>query len=183
MAGGVGRCVGEGLPNRDVLRRCEQILHRNVQRFRGELVFKAHTLCVSLNSRLESNEEEEEMCSDDDGAVWRGQGGARRRGEFGFTVPRQGRESMPSWNRGARGAALKERCPPRQKSRVERLKAKVEPLLTYKQQWITESKSAPTTNVLPGGIGGGAGWGAKKSFRAKGCGVQGYLAHKKHPSP
>ena len=27
-------------------------------------------------------------------------------------------------------AALKERCPPRQKSRVERLKAKVEPLLT-----------------------------------------------------
>jgi len=28
-------------------------------------------------------------------------------------------------------AALKERCPPRQKSRVERLKAKVEPLLTY----------------------------------------------------
>ena len=29
-------------------------------------------------------------------------------------------------------AALKERCPPRQKSRVERLKAKVEPLLTYK---------------------------------------------------
>ena len=30
----------------------------------------------------------------------------------------------------ARCAALKERCPPRQKSRVERLKAKVEPLLT-----------------------------------------------------
>ena len=27
--------------------------------------------------------------------------------------------------------AVKERCPPRQKSRVERLKAKVEPLLTY----------------------------------------------------
>ena len=31
---------------------------RNVQRFRGELVFKAHRLCVSLNSRLESNKEE-----------------------------------------------------------------------------------------------------------------------------
>ena len=27
--------------------------------FRGGLVFKAHRLCVSLNSRLESNEEEE----------------------------------------------------------------------------------------------------------------------------
>ena len=27
----------------------------NVQRFRGGLVFKAHRLCVSLNSRLESN--------------------------------------------------------------------------------------------------------------------------------
>ena len=31
--------------------------HRNVQRF---LVFKAHRLCVSLNSRLESNKEEKE---------------------------------------------------------------------------------------------------------------------------
>jgi len=43
-------CVGHG----------EQLLHRNVQRFRGGLVFKAHRLCVSLNSRLESNKEEEE---------------------------------------------------------------------------------------------------------------------------
>jgi len=33
----------------------EQLLHRNVQRFRGGLVYKAHRLCVSLNSRLESN--------------------------------------------------------------------------------------------------------------------------------
>jgi len=32
-----------------------QLLHRNVQRFRGGLVFKAHRLCVSLNPRLESN--------------------------------------------------------------------------------------------------------------------------------
>ena len=30
-----------------------------MQRFRGGLVFKAHRLCVSLNSRLESNKEEE----------------------------------------------------------------------------------------------------------------------------
>ena len=30
-----------------------------VQRFRGGLVFEAHRLCVSLNSRLESNKEEE----------------------------------------------------------------------------------------------------------------------------
>ena len=29
-------------------------------RFRGGLVFKAHRLCVSLNSRLESDKEEEE---------------------------------------------------------------------------------------------------------------------------
>ena len=35
------------------------VLHINVQRFRGGLVFKAHRLCVSLNSRLESNKEEE----------------------------------------------------------------------------------------------------------------------------
>jgi len=38
-----------------------RLLHRNVQRFRGGLVFKAHRLCVSLNSRLESNKEEEVM--------------------------------------------------------------------------------------------------------------------------
>ena len=31
-----------------------------MQRFRGGLVFKAHRLCVSLNSRLETNKEEEE---------------------------------------------------------------------------------------------------------------------------
>ena len=36
-----------------------RVPHRNVQRFRGGLVFKAHRLCVSLNSRLESNKEEE----------------------------------------------------------------------------------------------------------------------------
>jgi len=41
----------------------EQTIHRNVQRFRGGLVFKAHRLCVSLNSRLESNKEEEEGSS------------------------------------------------------------------------------------------------------------------------
>ena len=38
-----------------------QVLHINVQRFRGGLVFKAHRLCVSLNSRLGSNKEEEEQ--------------------------------------------------------------------------------------------------------------------------
>jgi len=37
-----------------------QLLHRNVQRFRDGLVFKAHRLCASLNSRLESNKEDEE---------------------------------------------------------------------------------------------------------------------------
>jgi len=35
------------------------VSHRNVRRFRGGLAFKAHRLCVSLNSRLESNKEEE----------------------------------------------------------------------------------------------------------------------------
>jgi len=32
-----------------------------VKRFRGGLAFKAHRLCVSLTSRLESNKEEEEV--------------------------------------------------------------------------------------------------------------------------
>ena len=34
--------------------------NESVQRFRGGLVFKAHRLCVSVNSRLASNKEEEE---------------------------------------------------------------------------------------------------------------------------
>ena len=38
--------------------RHEQV--RNAKRFRGGLVFKANRLCVSLDSRLESNKEEEE---------------------------------------------------------------------------------------------------------------------------
>ena len=37
-----------------------------MQRFRGRLVFKAHRLCVSLNSRLESNKEEEEVDGDEE---------------------------------------------------------------------------------------------------------------------
>ena len=48
---------------RDLTRKVlpkEKLLHINLQRFRGGLVFKAHRLCVSLNSRLESNKEEEE---------------------------------------------------------------------------------------------------------------------------
>ena len=39
-----GRNGGEGLG----LEIEDQLLHRNVQRFRGGLVFKAHRLCVSL---------------------------------------------------------------------------------------------------------------------------------------
>ena len=37
-----------------------EMCYRNVQRFRGGLVFKAHRLCASLSSRLESNTEDEE---------------------------------------------------------------------------------------------------------------------------
>ena len=47
----------------EVARFETELLHRNVQRFRGGRVFKAHRLCVSLNSRLESNKEEEEGTS------------------------------------------------------------------------------------------------------------------------
>ena len=38
-----------------------------MQRFRGGLVFKAHRLCVSLNSRLESTKEEGTVGDADDG--------------------------------------------------------------------------------------------------------------------
>ena len=46
---------GGGQPLAEGLR---QLLYRNVQRFRGGLIFKGHRLCVSLKSRLESNKEE-----------------------------------------------------------------------------------------------------------------------------
>ena len=42
------------------------LLDRNVQRFRGGLEFKEHRLCVSLNSRLEGNKEEEETGLDEE---------------------------------------------------------------------------------------------------------------------
>jgi len=42
----------------EATRITEERLLRNVHRFRGGLVFKAHRLCVPLNSRLESNKEE-----------------------------------------------------------------------------------------------------------------------------
>ena len=44
-----GVCVHRG--------QTEQLLHKNALRYRGGLVFKAHTLCVSLDSRLEGNKE------------------------------------------------------------------------------------------------------------------------------
>ena len=55
----------------------EQLLHKNVQRFRGGLVFKVHRLCVSLTSRLESNEEEKKG----------GGGPSFGREAYGFEVP------------------------------------------------------------------------------------------------
>ena len=38
----------------------EELLHKTVQQFRGGLVYKAHRLCVSLNTRRESDEDDEE---------------------------------------------------------------------------------------------------------------------------
>jgi len=46
---------------RRTIQSAEQLLHRNVQRFRSGLVFKAHRLCVSLSARLESNKEAEKV--------------------------------------------------------------------------------------------------------------------------
>ena len=51
------RWLGAGVESR-MGRVVEQLLRINVKRFRGGLVFKAHRLCVSLNSRLESKTEE-----------------------------------------------------------------------------------------------------------------------------
>ena len=48
--------------------------YRNVQRFRGGLVVKAHKLCLSLNSRLESKKEEEEEGGS--GSILESKGGA-----------------------------------------------------------------------------------------------------------
>ena len=43
------------------VRLCTGMTSGGMQRFQGGLVFDAHRLCVSLNSRLESNKEEEEV--------------------------------------------------------------------------------------------------------------------------
>ena len=70
LCGGVGGCAGggglRGGYEPDVMSPCDVSVRNlrtttshNVQRFRGGLVFKAHRLSVSLNSRLESNKEEE----------------------------------------------------------------------------------------------------------------------------
>ena len=53
MFGSARRIIGFPVDRQDQL-------SERVQRSRGGLVFEAHRLCASLNSRLESNNEEEE---------------------------------------------------------------------------------------------------------------------------
>jgi len=54
------RVEGSGFTKTSNWARARGALRRNVKRFRGGLVIDAHRLFVSLNSRLESNKEEEE---------------------------------------------------------------------------------------------------------------------------
>jgi len=54
----VANCVIERRVRKVVLVSGVRV-HRNVQRFRGRLVFTAHIFCAALNSRLESNNKEE----------------------------------------------------------------------------------------------------------------------------
>ena len=49
----------EATPSRLCATPAQARSDQTMQRFRGWLVFKAHRLCVSLNSRLESNKEQE----------------------------------------------------------------------------------------------------------------------------
>ena len=67
-----------------------------MQRFRGGLVFKAHRLCVSLNSRLDSNEEEEK----------KGPGERRAQDPRRTTshAPPSVRTPFPGWRRARRDA-------------------------------------------------------------------------------
>ena len=92
-----------------------------MQRFRGGLVFEAHRLCVSLNSRLEGNKEETEE-KKDGGAITKyasltdfgvsdqeeGKGRERRggRGRGGGQAPQSLRLSPPSGYHG--GATFNE---------------------------------------------------------------------------
>ena len=54
-------CEGSWFKGKRLRFSFEQLLHGNVQRFRGGLVFKADRLCVSLNSGLEINQEQEDV--------------------------------------------------------------------------------------------------------------------------
>ena len=53
------QCSGPSLEDKSFERVPSSLGSRFRLRFRGGLVFEAHTLCVSLNSRLGSNKEEE----------------------------------------------------------------------------------------------------------------------------
>jgi len=64
-----------------------------VQRFRGRLVFKAHRLCVSLNSRLESNKEEEGYLQADSAGAIDGQNTCRRIASTPASARREGSEN------------------------------------------------------------------------------------------
>ena len=93
--------MGGEMSGRDVLSRplsalntCVNLLDRNVQRFRGGLVFKADRLCASTISRLELNTKEKEVCIQGDAKRER----ERERGRdvlSGPTSGRMGPESDP----------------------------------------------------------------------------------------
>ena len=72
-----------------------------MQRFRCGLVFKAHGLCVSLNSRLESNEEEEEYRAFTRALAERGRGATTHLQIQGYLTPSYERGTPV----GATGAA------------------------------------------------------------------------------
>ena len=63
-----------------------------MQRFRGGLEFQAHRLCVSLNSRLESNQEEKKK-----GEVWRKEVVVSHEGEIGARAGFHSRGGLVDW--------------------------------------------------------------------------------------
>ena len=67
----------------------EILASSNVQRFRGGLVVKAHRLCVSLNSRLQSNKVEENLVrTEDPGEQQSRERACEREGLAPLTPPR-----------------------------------------------------------------------------------------------
>ena len=128
---------------------------RNVQQFRGGLVFKAHRLSVSLNSRLQNNKGEEEC-------AW---GSASR--------PNSGLRKDPRW------LPKEGRCQANGKGDSNSHGARPVHLIITMIKWIRTNRLSIKNSLYP--TGGSISSDTSPHFTSGLSALQGYLAHEKPP--